>query len=297
MPMRRALTYSFLLHIAVAVLAWVGIPSGGPLTIEPVQIIAVELADVSETPVRAAPKPKAEKEPEPEEPPAPPPAPREEVAAAIPPPPPPKPVEPEPEPVPVPVPSEEKAPEPEPPLLPSRPKPKPVRHQQDDFESVLKTLELLEDETPPQEEPEQKEQKEESDDVLDDVAALLERSDETPVEDAQKAPVLGSRLTMSEIDAVRRQIEPCWNVPVGARNPEELVVELYLRLRPDGSVISVEVVDKARMRTDSFFRAAADSARRAVLNERCTPLKLPMDKYDRWREMTLRFDPSEMVGR
>lgn len=295
MPMRRALIYSILMHFAVAVLAWVGIPAGGPLDVEEVQIIAVELADVSETPVRAAPKPKAQKKAEPEEPPAPPPAPPEEVAAAVPPPPPPpKPVEAEPEPVPVPTPSKEPAPEREAPLLPARPRPKPVRQKPDDFDSVLKTLELLDSEKPPEKKPDKKE---ESSDLLDDVAALLDSPD-TPLEqDAQKAPVLGNRLTISEIDAVRRQIEPCWNVPVGARNPEELIVDLFLRLRPDGSVMSVEVVDKSRMRTDSFFRAAADSARRAVLNERCTPLKLPPDKYDRWREMTLRFDPSRMVGR
>lgn len=294
MPMRRALIYSVLMHIAAAVLAWIGIPSGGPLDIEPVQIIAVELADVSETPVRAAPKPKAEKKPEPEEPPAPPPAPPEEVAAVTPPPPPPpKPVEAEPEPVPVPTPSDTPEPEREAPLLPARPKPRPVRQKTDDFESVLKTIELLDGDKPPEKKPDPKE---ESGDLLDDVAALLDSADEPTEPNAQKAPVLGNRLTISEIDAVRRQIEPCWNVPVGARNPEELVVDLYLRLRPDGSVMSVEVVEKARMRTDSFYRAAADSARRAVLNERCTPLKLPPDKYDRWREMTLRFDPSQMVG-
>ena len=32
---------------------------------------------------------------------------------------------------------------------------------------------------------------------------------------------------------------------------------------------------------------------RAVLNERCQPYKLPPDKYARWRQMTLEFDPSD----
>ena len=58
-----------------------------------------------------------------------------------------------------------------------------------------------------------------------------------------------------------------------------------------------DVVDKGRMSSDRFYRAAAESALRAVQNTRCSPLKLPVDKYERWKEMTLRFDPSQMVGR
>ena len=48
---------------------------------------------------------------------------------------------------------------------------------------------------------------------------------------------------------------------------------------------------------DRFYRAAAESAMRAVQNDKCSPLKLPPDKYDRWKEITLTFDPSKMVGR
>jgi len=46
---------------------------------------------------------------------------------------------------------------------------------------------------------------------------------------------------------------------------------------------------------DDFFRTAAESAVRAV--RLCTPLKnLPTTKYDRWQEITLTFNPREMLG-
>jgi len=34
-----------------------------------------------------------------------------------------------------------------------------------------------------------------------------------------------------------------------------------------------------------------------VLNKNCSPLRLPPDKYNAWKEMTVVFDPSGMVGR
>ncbi len=283
--MRKALVLSIFMHFAVAVVALVGVPTTITPLAEPVQLIAVEIAMETVTPERVAEIPKRAK---PEEPPPPPP--EEPQVAALPPPAPKAvPIEPEPEPVPIPV---EKPPEKPKPVLPATPKPKPTPPKEEDFvESMMKAIEPLDDKAP-QEKPD----KTETDDLLGDLAMLL--SDDKPPEvEAQQAPILGNKLTISEEDAVRRQIEPCWNVQIGARNPDKVVVDVKLYMNVDGSVRKAEVVKKARMRSDAFFRAAAESAQRAVYNERCTPLKLPRDKYDRWRILVLRFDPSKMVGR
>jgi hypothetical protein len=48
-----------------------------------------------------------------------------------------------------------------------------------------------------------------------------------------------------------------------------------------------------RYTSEPFFRAAADSALRAVF--KCSPLKnLPPEKYGSWREMELNFDPQDL---
>jgi len=60
-------------------------------------------------------------------------------------------------------------------------------------------------------------------------------------------------------------------------------------------VRDARIVDQGRMSTDSFFRAAAESAMRAVLNPRCNPLKLPREKYDVWKSFILNFNPKEML--
>jgi hypothetical protein len=33
-----------------------------------------------------------------------------------------------------------------------------------------------------------------------------------------------------------------------------------------------------------------------VLNPRCSPLRLPYDEYDVWKNITFNFDPSEALG-
>ena len=101
-------------------------------------------------------------------------------------------------------------------------------------------------------------------------------------------------ITISEIDLVRRQIARCWNLQAGAKEAENLIIEISVAMNPDGTVRHARIQNTDRVAGDPFFRAAAESALRAVLNPRCQPFKLPRDRYDRWQTMALIFDPKEM---
>lgn len=144
-----------------------------------------------------------------------------------------------------------------------------------DFSSVLKNLQDTDDQ------PQQKPQ-------LPDL-----KLDETAASDGAKAP-LGAKMTMSEEDALRRQLEGCWNVPFGAKDASDLRVEIFMVINQDRTLRDAKVVDQSRYNSDSFYRAAADSALRAVRNPSCSPFQLPADKYDVWKTVTVTFDPSQM---
>lgn len=101
-------------------------------------------------------------------------------------------------------------------------------------------------------------------------------------------------VTESEKDAVRRQIEQCWNLPAGLKGTADMVVKIQLEMNIDGTTRSAVITNPGRMDSDPLFRATAESAKRAVLNPRCQPLKLPPDKYEQWRTITLDFNPAEM---
>ncbi|HKS88357.1 MAG TPA: hypothetical protein VJR70_02850, partial [Stellaceae bacterium] len=145
------------------------------------------------------------------------------------------------------------------------------------FDSLLKNLTRTQtaqaDETPPQPRP---------------VPAAA------PPSSQPKAP-LGSQLTASEKDLIIQQIERCWNVPAGARDAKDLVVEVKAVVNPDGTVRQAAIVDTGRYSSDPFFRAAADSAKRAVLNPQCSPLHVPPDKYEAWHNLDLFFNPKDLL--
>lgn len=106
---------------------------------------------------------------------------------------------------------------------------------------------------------------------------------------------LGDRLTLSEQDALIQQLSGCWNfLTSGGKNAEELSVEVRLYVNADRTVSQADILDKSKYANDSFFKAAADSALRAVRNPNCIPLRLPEDKYDQWKTIVVNFDPSEM---
>lgn len=104
------------------------------------------------------------------------------------------------------------------------------------------------------------------------------------------------QLSVSEMDAIRQQISRCWLVPAGAKNAEDLVVELDVTMNTDRTVRFAKVVDQSRMLSDPFFRSAAESALRALKSPNCSPLQLPPEKYDTWKRFTITFDPKDMLS-
>jgi outer membrane biosynthesis protein TonB len=279
--MRNAVIISGSLHLAVFAAAWASNPFSSSAPLEVDQVIAIEVAVLAESPVPPAPKKASPKAP----PKPPPPKAKNVVPAAKPPPPTPEPT-PKAAEKPVPAPETLKVAAvklKEKPLPQKKLPPKPVLKPEkpDDFMSVLKTVENLKKAAPQEAKPTKP--------LSEVVADALKRHQ---VEPQQKLARLGSSLTMTERDSVRRQIERCWNVPAGARDAENLVVHIRLRLNADGTVIRAELVDGARAAGDTFFRAAAESALRAVLS--CSPLRLPPKKYEEWKNMVLSFNPRDM---
>ena len=102
-------------------------------------------------------------------------------------------------------------------------------------------------------------------------------------------------LSLSEEDALKAQIFGCWSIPLGLPFNEDLLVRIKLELKPDGSVISSEILDHARMNKpgQGFYKVLAESALRAI--KLCQPLRVPSTGYERWIDLQLNFDAREML--
>lgn len=293
--MGRNFAISLALHAVMAIIAYVGLPTfhvDTDITDVPISVEIVNVTDVTNMPTKPkkpAPVKKAAPVPPPK-PPAPPPAPQgsvekppapepipeappEQVAILVQPDAKPKAKEkPKPKDKPKKADTKKRSPAPLPPRKPKAP---------DAFASVLKTLEELKQAPPPpKKEPEV------------DFAKMMENALET---DKVRTDV-GPEMTISEIDLVRQQIHRCWNLPGGAKDAHTMQVSIRISMNPDGMVRTASILDMSRMSSDPFYRAMAESALRAVTNTRCQPFKLPPEKYERWKNMKLNFDPKDMFG-
>ena len=162
---------------------------------------------------------------------------------------------------------------------PAKPEPRKPDAKRPDFDEVMKTVQNL---RPQEQRPQPRPQD------LSSVAAALS---------APSRSLSSSPLSSSEHDALRRQIEGCWSVPAGVRDAQDMIVEVKVSLDPEGKVLRVEAL-RSPLSGNQSFQAAADAAVRAVHKCQATHgrLNVPRDKYNLWREMTLRFDPKDLLS-
>ncbi len=136
------------------------------------------------------------------------------------------------------------------------------------------------------------------------IAALIDKAkEEEAVKQKQKEKITQSSrknsfatgLTLSQEDALRAQIFGCWSVPLGLPYDENLLVRIKLQLKKDGTIMKSEILDHQRMNMpgQKFYKVLAESALRAV--RLCQPLKVPPTGYDKWKNLQLNFNPSEML--
>ena len=124
--------------------------------------------------------------------------------------------------------------------------------------------------------------------------AIKEKKTDKVTQSSQKNS-FATGLTLSEEDALRAQIFGCWSVPLGLPYDEDLLVRIKLKLKKDGTIMNSEILDHQRMNTpgQKFYKVLAESALRAV--RLCQPLKVPPTGYDKWKEIQLNFNPTEML--
>ena len=68
------------------------------------------------------------------------------------------------------------------------------------------------------------------------------------------------------------------------------------QLNQEGEVVFSKIINDKMLGNNTFFRAASESAMRAVNHPECKKLKVPKKKYDTWNEIILDFDPSQSLN-
>ena len=279
---RSGIVYSVVLHLLLIIIMIFGLPSflrsDPPIMPDAITVEILPISELSNVKPSDAPKAdKANDEPEKE---MPKPTPPVKTAEA-----PPTPPEPEPLPTPTPPKPEIKKPDVkkvekvEPPKPPKKEEKKEIKKTETDLDAILKSVknDAAKEKTTEKKEPPK------------------ERTSDSPKAASSRFDP-SQTMSLSEKDAIIGQLSKCWSAPAGAKNAHELIIVINAQFNSDGSYIKAEIASESmsRYNSDSFFRAAADAALRAV--KQCSPLKgLSPDKYATWGSMELHFDPRDLL--
>ena len=101
-------------------------------------------------------------------------------------------------------------------------------------------------------------------------------------------PELGSSEVRAIEKIIKTAVESHWNVPVGAKDADKMVIPITIELQATGAVQSVKIESYS----DPNTRTMAESAQRAVLKASpLTGLRPFADRHKHWKRITLNFRP------
>lgn len=216
-------------------------------------------------------------------------------------------------------------PEPKPEPKPEPAKAEPAPPDPDPLEELIKKTEEVAPEPKPSEKPKNakqkpvpkprlkpkppkriaKKKKKQEEFKLDDIAALLNKTDEektspvneslfgTPLQGTQNLTGNDQQVTATALDWLRQRVGQCWSIPAGARDAAGLVVTLRFQLDVNGKLVSQPLVE--RVTNHPAAEAAARSALAALIQ--CQPYdRMPRETHHLWSDIRMKFDPSLMVG-
>jgi hypothetical protein len=106
------------------------------------------------------------------------------------------------------------------------------------------------------------------------------------------ADYLKRQLSVSYIDAIRIKLRACWNIDPGAKGIKDMKIVIRTELSPDGNINGIEILNMDEYNSSPWFKAVADSARRALVV--CSPYaNLPSEFYQDWKDIVFTFYPDK----
>ena len=108
----------------------------------------------------------------------------------------------------------------------------------------------------------------------------------------------GAELSISEIDLVLQQLSQCFIAPIGVKIEPSMYVKISATVKRNRRVLenSIKVVATNIPKSNPIYGPVTESAMRTLLNPECSPLKLSEDKYELWKNLTMKFDYIMMKG-
>ena len=154
-------------------------------------------------------------------------------------------------------------------------KPKPIQKPQPDFNiaSVLKDL-----------------RNEEVSNIIEDDSnekKLENNEEETNIKE-------NSKVSISEMDLVIQQLRSCFNPRAGTQIVGDEMVRISAKIDREANVRkdTVQIIDTNISKSNPYYKAITESAVATLYNPLCSQLKLPLNKYESWKDLKITIDYS-----
>ena len=112
----------------------------------------------------------------------------------------------------------------------------------------------------------------------------------------QKDKKENQEISISERDLILQQLNSCFNPRAGTviEGEEFLKISVEIDRQAYVKTNSVQIIDTNISKNNPYYVAITESAKAIFYNPLCAKLKLPLNKYQEWKKLTINVDYSWM---
>jgi len=101
-------------------------------------------------------------------------------------------------------------------------------------------------------------------------------------------------VSISEMDLVIQQLRSCFNPRAGTQIIGDEMVKISAKIDRAANVRkdTVQIIDTNISKSNPYYKAITESAVATLYNPLCSQLKLPLDKYESWKNLKIIIDYS-----
>jgi hypothetical protein len=101
-------------------------------------------------------------------------------------------------------------------------------------------------------------------------------------------------VSISEMDLVIQQLRSCFNPRAGTQIGGDEMVKISAKIDRAANVRkdTVQIIDTNISKSNPYYKAITESAVATLYNPLCSQLKLPLDKYESWKDLKITIDYS-----
>ncbi|MBI04640.1 MAG: hypothetical protein CMI96_02360 [Pelagibacteraceae bacterium] len=105
---------------------------------------------------------------------------------------------------------------------------------------------------------------------------------------------INNELSISQLDLVLQQLRGCFNPRAGTKIVGDEMVKISAKIDRNGFVKkdTIQISDTNISKGNPYYKPITESAMATLYNPSCSQLKLPLDKYESWKNLTITIDYS-----